>query len=56
MEDNKQVILLCGKDDCCPKLTIDKNRVEIDDDFGGRVRLTSEQFSLLKEKVQNGEL
>ena len=56
MNDVKKVILMCGKKDCCPAVTIGGNQVLIEDDFGGRVKLSKEQFELLKEKVKKEEL
>ena len=56
MEDNKRAILICGKGDCCPGITLKKTKVEIKDDFGGKVKLSPEQFSVLKEKIRRGEI
>lgn len=52
----KKVILYCGKKDCCPVITIRKKDIIIEDDFGGKVRLTKEQFKFLKEKVKQGKI
>lgn len=47
---------MCEDCHCCPILTIDKDGILLEDDFGGRIKLTKEQFTLLKEKIQKGEL
>lgn len=52
----KKVVLFCGKDGCCPTVTLLKDGVLIEDDFGGKVKLTSRQFEILKEKVLQKEL
>lgn len=54
--NKKKVILMCGGSGCCPTLTFEKNQVLIEDDFGGKVTLTNDQFDLLKEKVRKKEL
>lgn len=52
----KKVILMCRENSCCPELTISKKDIVITDDFEGKVTLTHEQFNVLKEKIQKGEL
>jgi hypothetical protein len=46
----EKVFTLCGTNNCCPTVTVDKegNHV-LKDDFGGTVKLSKEQFSFLKE-------
>lgn len=44
-----KTIKLCGKARCCPVLTIDDNEIIIEDDFGGSVVMTKEEFEELKE-------
>lgn len=56
MDEVKKVVLLCGKDDCCPTVMVDKNQVVIEDDYNGKVKFTKEQFELLKTKIKNNEL
>jgi hypothetical protein len=47
-------IVLCGnpKGGCCPVVDIsdNENKVTITDDYGGQVRMTKEQYKLLKTK------
>lgn len=52
----KRVVLYCSSKDCCPTITIDKDAVIIEDDFGGKAKLTAAQFGVLKEKVLGSEL
>jgi hypothetical protein len=43
------VLRLCAVQGCCPEVDFtDSNQVILTDDFGGKVTLTNEQFSLLK--------
>ena len=53
---DKKVILFCGKGDCCPVITLREKDIIIEDDFGGKVKLTKEQFEVLKEKVIKQEI
>ena len=52
----KKVVLMCKENSCCPELTISDDNVVIRDDFEGKVTLTHDQFDVLKEKIQKGEL
>lgn len=56
MDKVRKVVLMCDKKGCCPTVTLDKNKVFIEDDFGGKVNLSSEQFKILKNKIKKGEL
>jgi len=57
MNDDKKTVVLCpGEEGCCPQLTFGKDGVVITDDFGGKVKLTTEQFDLLKGKIISKEL
>lgn len=53
---NQKVVTLICCDSSCPEVTVNQDEVLIKDDFGGKVKLTKEQFSVLKEKIRNGEL
>jgi len=45
----RKVFTLCGCNNCCPTVTVEKDGTYVlKDDFGGTVILTSEQFALLK--------
>lgn len=55
-KNQKVVTLICDDCHCCPEVIVDQNQVMIKDDFGGKVKLSKEQFALLKEKVSKGEL
>lgn len=52
MQQEKKVTLLCGKNDCCPIITVAKKEVTITDDFNGKATLTREQFDILKTKIK----
>lgn len=56
MDKAEKVVLMCGKKGCCPTVSLSKNQVVIEDDFGGRVKLSKEQFALFKEKIKKEEL
>jgi hypothetical protein len=47
---------MCHNSSSCPEVTVNQDEVLIKDDFGGKVKLTKEQFSILKEKTNHGEL
>lgn len=49
-------IVLCSRGGCCPEVSILNNDVLIDDDWGNTVRMTEEQFDMLVEKRNNGEI
>jgi|Laugresu1bdmlbdd_1035124.scaffolds.fasta_scaffold40075_4 hypothetical protein len=43
---------LCGRNgSCCPVITENENDISISDDFGGQIKLTKEEFIMLKEAV-----
>lgn len=49
-EQGDKVVTLCGVNNCCPTVTINKGGSHvIRDDFGGSVVLSKEQFEMLKE-------
>lgn len=56
MDKAEKVVLMCGKKDCCPTVSLSKNQVVIEDDFGGRVKLTQKQFALFKKKIKKEDL
>lgn len=56
MDEVKKVVLMCDKKGCCSTVTLDKNLVLIEDDFGGKVKLTKEEFEVLKTKIKQNEL
>lgn len=52
-----KVVTLCHhKNRCCPVVTVDSSQATIDDDYGNTVRMTKEQFDILKQKIKNNEL
>lgn len=55
IEENHK-IRLCGVKGCCPSLEFTDKTVFIEDDFGGKVKLTKEQWSDLKEKIRKAEI
>ncbi|MEU6340174.1 hypothetical protein ABZ883_04390 [Streptomyces sp. NPDC046977] len=58
----EQVAVFCGSCDCgCPTLYVDESappeqRVVMTDDFGQRVRMSSDQFRSLVEEAKAGRL
>lgn len=45
------VVMFCGDSGCCPSIDFtDPETVILKDDFGGKVRLTREQWSLFKKR------
>ena len=45
----REVHTLCGVQGCCPTVSVfDDNSVEITDDFGGKVKLSSAEFQELQ--------
>lgn len=55
-KNQKVVVLMCCEGSACPEVTMNQDEVFIKDDFGGKVKLTQEQFNVLKEKIHHGEL
>jgi len=53
-----KVVTLCAHyDQNCPQVILDRSKnVKIKDDFGGEVKMTSEQWGVLVEKVKSGEI
>jgi len=57
-----RITVLCGQCNCgCPELFIDHGaapdrRIVITDDFGNRVRMSADQFSVLVEQARSGQL
>lgn len=50
---NQTTVRLCRKgSSCCPTVESTEEGYEIKDDFGGNVKLTKDQFTMLKE-VEN---
>jgi hypothetical protein len=59
--DRKVIAVLCHTDTCCPTIALDaaadaSQRVVIQDDFGQEVRMSREQFQVLIDLAQQGEL
>lgn len=54
----KEIVLCHRPGRCCPVYheSDDGNLVSITDDNDGEVKLTKEQFDVLKEKIINGEI
>jgi len=52
----KKIILCGGGKPCCPEVWIDEANVYIVDDNDGAVQITKEQFDILKEKINSGEI
>ena len=51
------VYTLCHIDqNCCPTVTVGDNDVTIKDDFGGEVKMTREQFSILSDGIKSGDI
>jgi len=55
-DKNTRRVVLCGSDTYCPEVLVSHKEILITDDFGGKVKLTHEQFGILKEKISQGEL
>ena len=53
--NKSSVVFLCRGSGCCPSVQKTDDGIEIKDDFGGTVRMTDEQFSILKEMKVEGE-
>jgi len=51
----KLTVSLCAPE-YCPEVTVGQQEVIFTDDFGGKVKLTHEQFGILKDKITKGEL
>lgn len=50
---DQKIITLCDKCDCgCPTLERQDNQVFIQDDFGGKVILTGDQWNLLIQLIE----
>lgn len=51
-----EIVRLCGRKRCCPEVHMTKDEVRIQDDFMNEIIMTKEQFEILKEKIENGEI
>ena len=49
---DRKSITLCHTDDCCPTVERQENTVFIQDDFGGKVVLTGDQWNLLVRMIE----
>jgi hypothetical protein len=49
---DRKIITLCHTKDCCPTLERQEDAVLIQDDFGGKVVLTGDQWDLLVRMVE----
>ena len=51
-------IILCrsGCGGKCPEVFIEKDGIRIEDDYLNSIYMTHEQFEVLKEKIETGEL
>lgn len=45
----KEIVLRCCGGKKCPIVTFNKKSITIKDDFGGKVKLTIDQFNMLKK-------
>ena len=52
----KEVSLTLCNPGHCPSLTVGEKEVVFKDDFGGKVKLTREEFDILKGKIKEGHL
>jgi len=51
----KTIVLCCGKPRGCPEIHLDFDTVVIIDDDDNKVTMTTNQFKILKEKIEDGE-
>jgi len=52
-----KVVTLCHrKGRCCPQIFVGNNNKKIKDDYNGSVKMTKEQFEVLKEKIRKNEI
>ena len=49
---DRKIITLCGDSGCCPTVERQENTVFIQDDFGGKVVLTGDQWNLLVRMIE----
>ncbi len=52
----KEVSLTLCSPGHCPTIAVGEKEVMFKDDFGGKVRLTREEFDILKGKIKEGQL
>lgn len=53
---NQNTVRMCRKGSaCCPIVEKVEENFELSDDFGGKVKLTKEQFNMLKDVVEHFE-
>jgi len=49
-------VILCGPGSCCPIVEVGNETTVFSDDFGGTVKLSNEEWNILKDKIKSGEL
>lgn len=49
-------VKLCGGGSCCPIVDVGDETTTISDDYGGSVKLSNEEWQILKDKVAAGEI
>ncbi|MGH2732334.1 MAG: hypothetical protein ACRDJF_06715 [Actinomycetota bacterium] len=54
--EKTRTVTLCHTEKCCPTLRFEPDGVVLEDDFGGKVRLTPEQWADLVSRIERGEL
>lgn len=47
----KTIVVSCGGRKCCPKIHFDIGTLEIEDDYGGKVKLSNRQAKLVAEQL-----
>ena len=52
----KKIILCSRPNGCCPEVHMNKDEVRIEDDYMNEIIMTKEQFQVLVDKIERGEI
>jgi len=45
-----EIVLSCGGPKCCPIIKFERKYITIEDDYGGKIKLTKKQYAMIVGK------
>jgi hypothetical protein len=55
-QQNYKRIIFCGVKGCCPTLEVKNKMVIVNDDFGGRIKISKNQLKSLVDTIKKEKL